>query len=169
MAIKLGAPTLTGKSAATLIQTEFGAKTFPIKIKISNLVAKSASFAEVGLYLKPSINQTAEFGVVTIKSLNDLKRLGTSVEQVAESRAILDMVQVEEYLDGGQPAQLPIEGTFSLPVYDSVTGFLLSAIINGISYTFTYTETGLLKTVSGNGVTETYNWLNGQLQSITLA
>lgn len=100
MSIRLGAPSLSGLQAASQISAEFGAKTFPLQVKISNLVPNSFTFPEIGLYLKPTIGETAEFGIVTVESIDKLKRFGSSASQVAEFRGHREMVQLEEYVSG---------------------------------------------------------------------
>lgn len=57
-------------------------------------------------------------------------------------------------------------GSFTSPVYNG-DGTLASAVIDGISYVFTYSA-GLLSTVVGGGVTKTYTYTGSQLTSVVL-
>lgn len=57
--------------------------------------------------------------------------------------------------------------TFTSPVYDT-DGSLLSAVINGLAYEFTYSS-GKIATIKAAGITRSFTWLGDQLLSVAVS
>lgn len=80
--VLLGAPSSTGKGANEIIAEAFSNSAFPLEVTFENKVAHALVIPEAGLHLKsctdPDRTQTA-----TIKDLDALQRLGSTVEQIA--------------------------------------------------------------------------------------
>lgn len=84
--IEIGAPSLTGKSANTLVATEFAKAKFPLIVKVTNHMPRPVVFPEVdGLHLQHcACGDEGNIQTVTITNPDLFARLASSFEQVAE-------------------------------------------------------------------------------------
>ena len=99
-ALKLGAPSLTGKDANALVSEHFKDAAYPLKLKFTNLIGMALSFPEVsGLFMKPIGHDGEESVVVTISGEPALQRLASSIEQIAELNGKEELLEVEVYVE----------------------------------------------------------------------
>lgn len=84
--VQLGAPSLTGKDANDVVAEAFADATYPGKFEIVNLMPRNVTFPEVGgLFLRNVASRKPDVkAVVTIVDHDQLQRLASSVEQIAE-------------------------------------------------------------------------------------
>ena len=95
--VKLGAPSLTGVGVKKLLADEFGEAKFPLKVTMTNHAPRLVVFPEVkGLSLSHCASATGKAKEVEITSLDQLQRLGSSVEQIAELNGYELFLSVEE-------------------------------------------------------------------------
>lgn len=78
--INIGAPSLTGVDANTLVNEFFTNASFPREMRLRNFLARNVALPEVHAFLTP-IDGKAD---VKIKSFDELHRLVSSIEQVSE-------------------------------------------------------------------------------------
>ncbi|MFA5920150.1 MAG: hypothetical protein WC856_02515 [Methylococcaceae bacterium] len=97
ISIKIGAPSLTGSTANALVTAAFVSGDFPLTARIINNASRGLSFPEIaGLNLAPASDTLGRFKIVVINRLSELKRLASSIEQVAERNLIREMVIIEQ-------------------------------------------------------------------------
>jgi hypothetical protein len=90
--IIIGAPSLSGKDANELVAVAFKGAAFPLSIIVASLITNSLVFPEVeGLFL----NGEQSSVVVVIKDNDQLQRLASSIEQVAELNRHESMLTIE--------------------------------------------------------------------------
>lgn len=84
--VQLGAPSLTGKDANDVVAEAFADATYPGKFEIVNLMPRNVTFPEVGgLFLRNVASRKPDVkAVVTVLDHDQLQRLASSVEQIAE-------------------------------------------------------------------------------------
>lgn len=84
--VQLGAPSLTGKDANDVVAEAFADLTYPSKFEVTNLMPRNVTFPEVGgLFLRNVASRQNDVkAVVTIMDHDQLQRLASSVEQIAE-------------------------------------------------------------------------------------
>lgn len=99
ISIKIGAPSLTGKTASSLVSAAFVSGDFPLTARIINNAPRSLNFPEVpGLNLKPSSDEAGRENTVIINSLADLHRLASSIEYIAENTKNVELVVIEQVI-----------------------------------------------------------------------
>ncbi len=99
--ITLGAPSLSGVGASELVSAEFKDAVFPLKIKVESLVSNSLVFPEVkGLFLSGASASV----VVKIQDADELQRLVSSIEQVAEANQFEAILTIESLADVSKKA-----------------------------------------------------------------
>jgi len=109
--VTLGAPSLTGTTSAALLVAAFGSNQFPQEFQVANLVSVSLNFPEANLYLPPTTGGTAQIAVVTINDEDSLKRLGASIDFVAENYDYSALLNIQPYIGAGPvstPQVIPI-------------------------------------------------------------
>ncbi|MFA7556619.1 MAG: hypothetical protein WCZ20_02345, partial [Hydrogenophaga sp.] len=84
--VQLGAPSLTGKDANDVVAEAFADADYPHKVEITNLMPRNVTFPEVGgLFLRNVASRKPDVkGIVVITDHDQLQRLASSVEQIAE-------------------------------------------------------------------------------------
>lgn len=83
--VEIGAPSLTGKDANDLAAKEFAKAKYPLKLVATNLMPRDVAFPEVeGLFLRHAGNEVERTKEITVDSEDQLHRLVSSVEQIAE-------------------------------------------------------------------------------------
>lgn len=83
--VKIGAPSLAGKDCTEDIKAAFEKSSYPLSVKVKNLMPRDACFPEVeGLWLTHVANPTKSEKTLEIKDYALFARLASSVSQVAE-------------------------------------------------------------------------------------
>ena len=83
--VKIGAPSLAGKDCTEDIKAAFEKSSYPLSVKVKNLMPRDACFPEVeGLWLTHVANLTKSEKTLEIKDYALFARLASSVSQVAE-------------------------------------------------------------------------------------
>jgi hypothetical protein len=94
----LGAPSLTGKDANSVVSEAFKGLVYPAKIRFTNMIGMALSFPEVrGLFLEPIGHDGKESVVVEINDESAFQRLASSIEQIAELNGKEQLLSVEVY------------------------------------------------------------------------
>lgn len=95
--VELGAPSITGKDANDLVAVEFAKAKYPLKVVVTNHAPRSVVFPEVpGLFLMHCANPAGKVVTVDIASADQLQRLASSVEQIAELNGYAVFLTIEE-------------------------------------------------------------------------
>ena len=95
--VKFGAPSLSGVGAHKLVADEFSKAKFPVKVKVTNHAPRMVVFPEVpGLELAHCASATGSSKDVEVTSLDQLQRMVSSAEQVAELNAYEPFLTIEE-------------------------------------------------------------------------
>lgn len=96
--VELGAPSLTGKDANTLVATEFAKSKYPLKVVVTNHMPRDVVFPEVaGLFLRHCAAPQGRSTTVEIKGAAQFQRLASSVEQIAELNKYALALTIEEF------------------------------------------------------------------------
>lgn len=96
--VELGAPSLTGKDANTLVADAFAKAKYPLKVVIVNCMPRDVVFPEVdGLFLRHCANQAGCVATVEIKDHAQFQRLASSIEQIAELNAYALALTIEDF------------------------------------------------------------------------
>lgn len=98
-ALRLGAPSLTGRDAQELVAEQFSAATYPLKIKISSLVSIMLVFPAAGVSLKPVGHHDEDLAVTTIRDFDQFQRLASDIGQIAELWGKEELVEIAEYVE----------------------------------------------------------------------
>lgn len=95
--VQLGAPSLTGKDANDVVAEAFADATYPLKVEIVNLMPRNVTFPEVGgLFLRNVASGKPDVkGLATIVDHDQLQRLASSVEQIAELNKYASALTIE--------------------------------------------------------------------------
>ncbi len=102
--VELGAPSLTGKEAKTLVAQVFAEAKYPLKVQVTNLMPRDVSFPEVdGLFLRHCASDKGCQAVVLVDSHDKLQRLASSVVQIAELNRYPSALVIEEVPVAEQP------------------------------------------------------------------
>lgn len=95
--VELGAPSLTGKDANDLVAKEFAKVKYPLKVVVTNHMPRDVVFPEVeGLFLTHCANEAGRSATVEIASAEQLQRLASSIEQIAELNGYAQAIAIEE-------------------------------------------------------------------------
>lgn len=83
--MRFGANRLTGMDACEETTKQFARKRFPLKVTVQNLMPRDVVFPEIeGLFLRHVSNATESVKVVEIRDLDQLMRLVSGVQQIAD-------------------------------------------------------------------------------------
>lgn len=97
--ISIGASSLTGSNANTLIGNAFTANDFPTHVQVTNRVNRWLMFPEiVGLFLRP-VGLDDSIKNVQVTSLSLLQRLASSFQAMADINQYSEMVLIEQVND----------------------------------------------------------------------
>src|SRR5258706_1157978 len=95
--VELGVPSLTGKDCNDLVAKEFAKVKYPLTVTVTNHMPRDAVFPEVdGLHLRHCSNEDGRSKTVEIHSEDQLQRLASSVEQVAELNGYALALTIED-------------------------------------------------------------------------
>lgn len=98
--IELGAPSMTGKDTAALLQEMFAEAKFPLKVLVTNHMPRDVVFPEVaGLLLSHVASATGTERKVVISDFDLMQRLVSSIEQVAELNGYESAITISEVLN----------------------------------------------------------------------
>jgi hypothetical protein len=109
----IGAPSITGVDANDLVNDFFSDVKFPISIRLHNHLPRNVALPEASVFLKALTGKEE----AKIKTFDDLHRLVSSIEQIAELNLHEAAITVEELSLATKPeTSKPSKSTPAAPV-----------------------------------------------------
>lgn len=92
--VTIGAPSLAGKDCTEDVKKAFEKSSYPLTVKVKNLMPRDACFPEVdGLFMMHVANPEKSEKTVEIKDYDLFARLASSASQIAENNDFNPAVQ----------------------------------------------------------------------------
>lgn len=126
-----GAPSITGKYSKDLVLNEFGTANYPINVIATNLMPRDAVFPEIeGLFLRRFGSSTGTQKEFLIENYDQLQRLASSFESIAEIYLYVSAISIEESpvlgdIDTTVPDPVPVPSYIAFRRYQIDTPSLM--------------------------------------------